>query len=85
MVWILGASKKQTLKSDGPQMRYNVRQEGFPYSATLVIRQQSQNLNLTRMPVAVAIADDAVAIYAYVPNDATFLNLFRSGLCRDPI
>ncbi len=85
MVWILGASENQAFKSDGSQIRHNVRQERFPYSETLVIRQQSQNFNLTRMPVAVAIADDPVAIYANVSDDAPFLDLFRPGLCRYPI
>ena len=65
-------------------MHYNVRQERLPYSPTLVVRQQSQHLNLTRTP-AVAIADDPIGIHAYVPDDVSFLNLFCRGLCRDAI
>jgi hypothetical protein len=80
---ILGAAKKQALESEGPQVLRNMRQERPPYSATLILWQQREHEDFTRVVVAKAVANDTAIVCAYMARKPAHLNLLAPGLGGD--
>jgi hypothetical protein len=85
VIGILRTAQKQTPESAGPQTLHDMRQERLADAATLVIGQQCQHLNFTRMPVPVAVADNPAPVHAYEPDDVRFRDALGPGLHRDAI
>ena len=80
---IPGAAKKQALESEGPQILRDTRQERPPYSATLMLWQQREHEDFTRVPVAKAVANDTAIVCAYMARKSARLNLLAPRLSSD--
>jgi hypothetical protein len=76
----LGATKKNALESDRPQVLHYTRQECPPDSATLILRQQREHDDFTRVLVAKAVANDAIIVHAQMTRKAAGLNLLAPRL-----
>jgi hypothetical protein len=80
---IPGAAKKQALESEGPQVLRNTRQERPPYSTILILWQQREHEDFTRVLVAKAVANDTTIVCAYIARKTARLNPLAPGLSSD--
>jgi hypothetical protein len=80
---IPGAAKKQALESEGPQVLRNARQQRPSYSATLILWQQREHEDFTRVLVAKAVANHTTIVCAYMARNIARLNLLAPGLSGD--
>src|SRR5882724_10834713 len=81
---IPGAAKKQALESEAPQVLRNARQERSPYSSTLILGQQREHEDFTRVLVAKAVANNTTILCAYMARKIAGLNPLAPGLSGDP-